>query len=368
MGPAPPRPDGRRDRVAASEALATWNTADEDGLFTRQVLLHAGLAAAGPGALHRDPSLAHGLAGLLHAQQVCSLGVEDADVADLEHRALSADPGESPGLLDGLGGMAWVLGRRDAADHVDREAAGRTRGAGPSLAHGAPGVALAHLSREGSAGWALDIASSALAEPASGAGLLMGAAGAALLGVRAYEATADRAFLTGALDVLDASHAACVVLPDASAWLDAGGVLEHGLANGSGGLALVAAQAARHADSRRLLPQLTGFVAAARRGASRPGLLDGAAGMVHVLVAIERLLPGAVDVRAALATQVQRLQSWVQVGGDSMLVVACGDEACVNLAEGTCGVLTALQAYSQVRHDEDRCDWRGLLPALLPHA
>lgn len=118
--------------------------------------------------------VAYGTAGVLHALRVAGRPVRPEVVRMLREQSLRLRDDTPPGLLSGNAGIAWVLadlGELDAADEL-LAAADRhpLTTLGATLAGGAAGVALAHLSwygRTGSA-WHLDRAADLLGDLPTG--------------------------------------------------------------------------------------------------------------------------------------------------------------------------------------------------------
>jgi tRNA A-37 threonylcarbamoyl transferase component Bud32 len=398
-----------RSRLArvAHSAVRAWETSTEDDLLGLQVLIGRSVAAsadlsrrdrAWPG----DPQqlseqgygLAHGAAGVLHALEACSLDVEPQGwdwLADATHPRRGGSPTHL-GLYDGLAGVAWLhrrAGHDREADRLRADLLAVDPGAlGPDLYGGTAGLGLYLLSEADRdpalVGRAADLARGLRAHeddrgpvdpagptsvPTGTGGLMRGPSGTALLALRLYERTGDPAHLRLATDALDRDLAHCAVADDGSLQVDEGWRLLPYLGSGSAGVGLVLAQALPHLpDPERYLLALDGVTAAACAPfVIEPGLLQGRAGLIHYLVLLARLGLGTPASDAALAAHVDALRlhavrhaTGIGFPGQGLLRLSC------DLATGSAGVLTALQAWTMLVHDEARAGWDALLPGLLP--
>jgi tRNA A-37 threonylcarbamoyl transferase component Bud32 len=395
--------DGR-SRLArvAHSAVRAWETGTEDDLLGLQVLIGRSVAAsadlarrdrAWPG----DPQqfaeqgygLAHGAAGVLHALEACSLDVEPQGwdwLADATHPRRGGSPTHL-GLYDGLAGVAWLhrrAGHDREADRLLGDLLAVDPGTlGPDLYGGTAGLGLYLLSEADRdpalVGRAADLARGLrapldLPDPAASVatgtgGLMRGPSGTALLALRLYERTGDAEHLRLATDALDRDLAHCAVADDGSLQVDEGWRLLPYLGSGSAGIGLVLAQALPHLpDPERYRRALDGITAAACAPfVIEPGLLQGRAGLIHYLVLLARLGLGTPASDAALARHVDALRlhavrhaTGIGFPGQGLLRLSC------DLATGSAGVLTALQGWAMLVHDEARAGWDALLPGLLP--
>jgi hypothetical protein len=387
---------------AADAAVRTWDTGSEDAVLALQVMIARSLDAAAdpartdrlwpgdPRQLTEDPAaLAHGATGVVHALDVCSLDVapQTGDwLAEATERALAA-PTTRPGLLDGLAGIGWAARRRGDDATADR-VLHRLRTVDPArlgsdLHGGLPGIGL-HLLAEADRDPALvgvvdrwaDLLHRRLEQTpppprlrTGHGGLLRGATGTALLALRLHERTGDPAHLLLVRDALDRDLGHCTEAEDGSLQVDEGWRLMPYLGTGSAGIGLVLAQALPHlpdpARYRRTLDRITR--AARAPFVVEPGLLQGRSGLVHYLVALCRLGLGTPEVEDALVAHVDALRlhavrhrTGIAFPGQGLLRLSC------DLATGSAGVLTALQAWTMLAHDEERPGWDGLLPCWLP--
>jgi tRNA A-37 threonylcarbamoyl transferase component Bud32 len=409
---------------AADATLRDWDTGSEDAVLGLQVMLARSLdAAADPARPDRvwpgDPrqttengwALAHGAAGVVHALETSSLDVDpqahqwlaatapggrdvagDRDVAGVagDRRPGSA---EHLGLFDGIAGLAWLRRRQGHHAEADR-LVDRLRGAdldrlGPDLYGGLPGVGLLLLAESASDPALVETADRIAAllrthhdarphldpgDPAptvrTGAGGLMhGATGTALFATRLYARTGEAAHLRLATDALDHDLARCTLAPDGSLQVNEGWRLMPYLATGSAGIGLATVGLLRHLpDPERHLLALDGIAAAARAPfVIEPGLFDGRAGLIHLLVVLTRFGLATPASERALAAHVSALRlhavrhrTGIAFPGRGLLRLSC------DLATGSAGVLTALQAWTMLAHDEARDGWDQLLPFLLP--
>lgn len=393
----------------ADAAVRAWDLRTEDGTLARQVMIARSITAsadfsradrAWPG----DPrqftenawSLAHGAAGVIHALDACTLdvpldGLTWLDAAIARHTA--TEDTIPLGLYDGLAGVGWLqrrLGNDDAAERIlDQVRRIDTAATSPDLYGGLSGIGLYLLSETG-ADPALEQTTIGIAtrlrdhlealpsldphDPAptvrtGRGGLMWGPSGIALFALRLYERTGDPQHLALAEDALDRDLACCAVAVDGSLQINEGWRVVPFLATGSAGVGLVLAQLLRHAtDPERYLHALDGIQAAARATFTiEPGLFYGRAGLIHLLVLLARLDLATLESRVALGAHLDALQlhairhsHGIAFPGHQLLRLS------TDLATGSAGILTAVQAHDQLAHDDERPCWENLLPLLLP--
>lgn len=421
---APRRPARAVSRLAlrADQVVRTWDLRTPERMWAAQLLIGRSLDAAAdysradrlwPG----DPrqfaetgiGLAHGAAGVIHALDAAGLDA-DAQAFDWLDEATAGRPTADRsttapevgvGLFDGLAGVGWLHrlhGRHEAADEiVDRVRATDLSALGPDLYGGLAGVGLYLLSESDRDPGLLDdarrvagllrehhAARGPLDLPGPGgsggsapvartdhAGLMWGPTGTALFALRLYEHTGDPDLRALAFDALDDDLAHCIPADDGSLQVNEGWRLMPYLATGSAGIGLVAAQLLPHAsDPAPYLRAIDGITAAACVPFTiEPGLFYGRAGLIHYLVTLARLGLGTPATEAAADAHVDALRlhalrhrTGIGFPGRGLLRMSC------DLATGSAGVLTALQAYSWLTHDDQRPGWEHLLPLLLPGA
>jgi len=405
-------PVGRSELArTADRAVRAWDTRDEDAVLELQVLMARSLESASDfsradRAWPGDPqqfsepgfSLAHGAAGVIHALSACRLDV-DAQAVEWMDQAVDAETAEHahprPGLFDGLAGAAWLYrlhGHDDRADRLLERLAGvDVSRVGSDLYGGLAGLGLYLLSESEDDPALLDRAETIAAvlrgrrenrgheggargphrARTGRAGLMHGPSGTALFATRLFEHTGNPSHLRLALDAVEEDLGCCSHADDGSLQVDEGWRLVPYLASGSAGIGLVIAQLVPHlADPSRLLGALREITAAACAPfAIQSGLFEGRAGLIHYLVALSRL--GLADARtedaleahvAALGLHGVRHRTGIAFPGNGLLRLSC------DLATGSAGVLTALQAHTMLAHDESRAGWETLLPLVLPPA
>ncbi|GGH51259.1 class III lanthionine synthetase LanKC [Microbacterium album] len=403
-GPLTTPPPRGSSRLAqdADAVLRAWDVTSDDGMLGIQVMIGRSLGAsadfsradrAWPGDPAQFPDnaagLAHGAAGVLHALDACDLGVDPIGVMWLNaaiDEQLADDAPARLGLYDGLAGLAWWARQRGDDCRADalltRIRAAEPEELGDDLYAGLPGVGLLYLSELARdarlLGPARRIArilrrrrdAAASGDKRGRAGLMWGATGTALFALRLFEVTRDAEHLHLAIDALDADLARCRTAPDGSLQLDDGRRLLPYLAEGSAGIGLVAARLLCHLpDSDRYREVVAGVTAAASTDFTmEPGLFRGRAGLIHVLVAFDRLgvaSPRALDAldEHVRALRLHALRHGVGIAfpGSHLLRLS------FDLATGSAGVLTALQAYSA--HCEGASPVgpaSDLIPLLLP--
>lgn len=384
-GPATPAPDiitaetGRQEFSAgpgvleAAEAsliraiLATATPEREDRLFPGDIRQFTG----------EGLGLSYGAAGILYALHQVS-GRRFPEYEEwLIARATAPGSGTMLGLYDGLAGTAFALaglGRTAEAVKVAEICLSeRTERLGPGLHSGTAGLALALLYLGDAAGEP-NLTDAGLraatltarhSDPASKnmsnesgksrkAGLMRGSSGPALLFIRLFERTGDRAYLDLAARLLGADLDACVTDRKGALAVNEGWRTMPYLADGSAGIALVATEYLRHDHSSEEAERFTGAIPRILKAARGPfyaqsGLMAGRAGLLLTLSqAGDRNPAGQHDretLPPALADQVRRL-GWHAIPyaggtafpGDNMFRLS------MDLATGTAGVLLALHA------------------------
>ncbi|SDD10004.1 class III lanthionine synthetase LanKC [Actinokineospora iranica] len=245
----------------------------------------------------------HGAAGVLYALEACGFGrFEGCEQWLLD--AVRRQPPRQAGFLDGAHGVAHVLagfGHREAAGALVAEfAPALPRITDHSLAAGLAGIGLNLLSLaeswqdEDHAATATRIGArlaDALGHaPGPGAkgaaGLLHGWSGPALLFVRLYQRTGDRAWLGLADRALLRDLAECVSTEDGALQVRDGGRSLPYLGVGSAGVAVVAGELAEHLPNARCVERLPDLhQALLGEFVVQPGLCYGRAGQLAVLAA-----------------------------------------------------------------------------------
>ncbi|MFG2760009.1 class III lanthionine synthetase LanKC [Streptomyces wuyuanensis] len=304
---------------------------------------------------------AHGTAGVLYAlgETGCGSWPEAEEwLLRSVHRPASGTP---LGFYDGIAGIAWTLdrlGHRAAAmDLVDVVLAESWTGMGPDLHSGLAGIGLALDSLAESTGESAlrdaalrcgELVARATAadagRPARRAGLLHGASGAALLQLRLYERTGDRALLGLAAEALHRDLDRCVHGAGGALQVDEGWRTMPYLGAGSAGIGMVLDDWLVHGDDERFTRARQEIVRAAQaKFYAQPGLFRGAAGMVLHLSRTAAGGPGTS--RADLARQIGVL-SWHALPYEGRLAFP-GEQMMrlsMDLATGTAGCLLALGA------------------------
>ncbi|GHJ15455.1 MULTISPECIES: class III lanthionine synthetase LanKC [unclassified Micromonospora] len=319
--------------------------------------------------------LAYGAAGVLHVLDRTGAGRFPEHEEWLVRRVQDERGALAPGFYDGLHGVCHVLdglGRHEEAlTLLDR--APRAAGLDLLSSHlfdGLAGIGLNYLhfaTATGDRSWttaALDIASRledrdagrAAAGNRPAAGLLRGASGVALLSVRLFEATGDRAHLESAERWLRHDLGRCVLMPDGSRQVDDGWRVLPYLAAGSAGIAMVLREFLRHRPSDELgtvLGELTR--AACAEFTVQSGLFNGRAGLLALLLGLDRSdVPvvaadgGGMTVADLVRRHVAAL-SWHAVAYRGGLAFP-GDQLerlSTDLATGAAGVLLVLWAAAR---------------------
>jgi hypothetical protein len=339
-----------RDRLA--RAIVASATPDrEDRLFPGDV---EQFAVGGLG-------LAHGAAGVLYALDVTGAGRHERFERWLADRAVAPAAGTRLGLYDGLSGVAFALdhlGHRQAALDVVDVCLRDMDSLGPDLAAGLSGLGLVllHLAdRTGEPGLrraglrAADRVATQVADLTADptaewlhAGLMRGAAGAAVLLTRAYDDTGDSSYLDGAAAALRVDLDRCVRRDTGALEVDEGWRTMPYLEAGSVGIGLALDEYLARRDDDELADAGRGIdVAASSPMYILPGLFSGRAGIIVYLAA--RSASPTTD--AAVAAQVRAL-AWhalpyadgLAFPGHALLRLS------MDLATGTAGVLLALGA------------------------
>lgn len=301
-------------------------------------------------------NLAHGAAGVLYALRATGLPIDIAHEEWLLERAAALPPGTPLGFYDGAHGVAFLLdqlGHRGAAlELIATAQAERWQRLGSDLYGGLAGIGLNLLHFAGRTGdpglrdqamAAAGLAADRLGGESPRAGLMRGASGPALLFLRLYEETGDKAWLDCAETALRQDLRRCVLASNGSGALhvDEGWRTMPYLADGSVGIGMVLRRFLRH----RPADDLAGFTeaigtAASSRFYAQSGLFAGRAGMVLALA--------DADGRAEANEQIRRL-AWHAVHRDGRLMFP-GEQLLrlsADLATGAAGVLLAVGAALQ---------------------
>jgi tRNA A-37 threonylcarbamoyl transferase component Bud32 len=306
--------------------------------------------------------LAYGAAGVLYALDEAA-GTRVPEYEDwLVKRVKQPQRGTPLGFYDGLSGVAWTLARLGY-----RDAAVRTAGLclsdnwerlGHGLFDGLPGFGLALLDLAGSAdepafGDAGLRAAEIVADALRGgenddqdervpAGLMHGAAGKALLFIRAYERTGDTAWLDVAQAALAADLRQCV--PDRKGGLQVNEgwrVLPY-LKSGSAGIGLVIGQflpyRPRATCDEDTFARAAGKIAVSASAAyyAQPGLFSGRAGLLCLLAGQDRTSSRVRDHVDRLAWHAVAYEDGLAFPGDMLMRLS------MDLGTGTAGVLLSL--------------------------
>jgi tRNA A-37 threonylcarbamoyl transferase component Bud32 len=354
-------------------------TADQPGWeLARQYLVRAIEASATPARHDRlfpgdieqfaAPSgglcLATGASGVLYAVAEAGQQVAPGHIEWLLARTARPVPGARLGLYDGMTGVAWTLNRlghpaaaiRVAGTCLDE----RWELLGTDLYGGLTGVALALLELGDDAGEpglheagrrAADIVADRVPELCTAdpgrrqAGLLHGLSGAALLLIRMFERTGDRAYLDLAAQALSADLDRCVRSDRGALQVDEGWRVMPYLGSGSAGIGLVIDHYLAHRENSRFRQAAAAIrVAACSVYYAQAGLLRGRAGLLLYLASSGRA-SGGVALERQVAAHVRRL-AWHAIGyrggfafpGDSLFRLS------MDLSTGAAGVLLSLAA------------------------
>ncbi|MCW7941333.1 serine/threonine protein kinase [Streptomyces hygroscopicus] len=303
-----------------------------------------------------------GAAGVLYAlAQTGAERYEEGERWLLDHTD-PVPPGTPLGLYDGLAGVAYVLDllghRQRALDLLEGVLRERWQRLSSDLRSGLAGLGLVldHLARgtgepelESRAAEATVLLMERLAEPRPGkakprSGLLRGASGAALLLLRRYEATGDRALLGAAGEALHRDLECCVVQRGGGLEVDEGWRTLPYLGDGSAGIGMVLDDYLAHGGERReeFERARSGIMAAATaRFYVQPCLFAGSAGLLLHLS--RTTAPGATGEHIAghvtgLSWFAMSYQGQLAFPGHQMMRLS------MDLGTGTAGCLLALGA------------------------
>lgn len=324
-------------------------------------------------------SLAHGALGVLTALSRAGVEIDPRHlmwVETVESRSIL--PIRS-GLFDGLAGAIWAYRRMGLHDAADRRLAQlcalRRDKLRFDLYGGLPGVGLTLLAesarRPELRDVVIDIAAiirsrwqnaEAPERVGTGAGgLLHGATGSALFGLRLYEVTGDPQHLRIAAQAIDYDIRSLRAARDGSLHVDEGWRLLPYLGNGSAGIGIVLAQLIQHVPGHsRYLEVLDGVArAAAAPFTAQSGLFQGRAGLIQFLMTLDLCSLGTSATTEALRHHISQLDlhmlrrgDQIRFPGDGLLRASC------DLASGSAGVLATL---ADVANHEAAC-----LPYLAP--
>ena len=310
-------------------------------------------------------NLAHGAAGVLYALRATDLPIDIRHEEWLLERCAALPPSVPLGFYDGVHGMAYLLDelghRGPALDLVSAALNERWQRLGSDLYSGLAGIGLNLLhfaDRTRDAGLREQaLAAAALAADRLGtvdsvpetsgggnprAGLMRGACGPALLFLRVFEETGDKAWLDNAETAIRQDLRRCVLSSTGSGALhvNEGWRTMPYLADGSVGIGMVLRRFLRHRPD----DVLAGYTGAIRKAArsrfyAQSGLFAGRAGMVLALA--DETGPGRPS--PDVYDQIRRL-SWHAVRRDGRLMFP-GEQLLrlsTDLATGSAGVLLAL--------------------------
>jgi len=299
---------------------------------------------------HGGLSLAYGAAGVIAVLADGGLPVPPEHLDWLTDHARAAGDA-SPGLHDGLAGIAYALELADRGDDAqDLLARARSSAGSPTddtLLSGSAGIglALAFFARRTGSAEQLD-AAVAIADGLTGrgpdlgdhAGVLRGPSGPALLYLALYDQTGDGALLDHAAAALRADLARMGwrpgATPDSAEWNL--GLLQ----TGSGGAGIVLAQLlARRPDDELLEARDAIHAVVGQRYAPQPGLLLGRAGLLlarHELRSAPDQDPAVAAHLRALGWHALPVDGTVMFFGDGLLRLSC------DLASGSAGVLAVV--------------------------
>ncbi|MEV0389826.1 class III lanthionine synthetase LanKC [Nonomuraea sp. NPDC050643] len=337
--PLPGTADWPELREAIGRAIVATATPErDDRLFPGDV------AQFQPGG---GLNLAYGAAGVLFALAGAGLGPYPEYERWLRARALRPAQGSGLGLYDGLHGIAYVLGLlghdQDAHDLIDICLREKWDALETALFSGLSGIGLnlLHFGRTDLALRAADICADRLggevSELSGGvhprAGLMYGSSGSALLFLRAFEHTGDKALLDLAATALRQDLRRCRHSEDGSLQVNQGWRLLPYLDEGSAGIALVLERYLRHRHDEAFATALAELRLAGRSGFFvQSGLFTGRAGMVAAFGGDE---PGLVK---GLRWHALPYGGGLAFPGDQLLRLS------MDFATGTAGVLFALSA------------------------
>ena len=310
-------------------------------------------------------NVAYGAAGVLYALSVTGAGRHPELEEWLLAKARTPESGTTPGLYDGLHGVAFVLdhlGHRQAAlEAIDMCLREDWQSLGLDLQGGLAGIGLNLLHFADHTGEpALRVAAHRAAElvaerlgpvdsvpETSGgkhpyAGLMQGSAGPALLLVRAYDDTGDPAFLDSAAVALRQDLRRCMTRDTGELHVNEDWRTMPYLDVGSVGIGLVLDEYLARRDDEEFAEAARGAeLAAESKLYVFPGLFNGRAGTLLYLAS--RSADPATDPR--VATQVRNMGWHAVPYGDGFAFPGTTlMRLSMDLATGTAGVLLALGA------------------------
>lgn len=368
-------------------------------------------------------SLAHGAAGVLSSLAATGFDLDPLAIRWLAD-AVEQDTVRAPGLYDGLAGAAWFhreIGHDAEADELLAELRALDYETLPTnLGSGLAGIGLLYLDEVSRSGHrealapdprhaapalpgldahlarifeliehrfdARDPAARSAAGPVSGStpgtpgtvgtgrgGLLRGVTGTALFALRLHKRTAHPAHLEFARRAVEREIGNTLLTRDGSRQLNENWRSLPYLASGSAGLGLVIAELLPLVDEAERAPLMEHLrqieLAAHARFVIQPALFAGRAGLIHFLaelvqrgLATERTEQALEHHTRALRLHAIRDGTGIAFPGEQLLRLSS------DLATGTAGVLTALEAYARVR--DERAAGEPLLPVILarsPH-
>ncbi|MFD8754776.1 class III lanthionine synthetase LanKC [Kitasatospora sp. NPDC059577] len=312
-------------------------------------------------------NLAHGAAGVLYALDATGAGRFPEHERWLLDRALRKDARARLGFYDGLHGVAHVLDRlghrADALKVLELCLAEGWERLGTDLQSGLSGLALnlahfADATGESSLGEAAVRAADLVAGQLGGAedvpdtsggrhphaGLMRGSAGPALVFVRMYERTGDRAYLDLAATALRQDLRRCLTRADGAVHVNEGWRSMPYLATGSAGLGIVLERYLAHREDEQFRVAADGVrISSQSEHYVLSGLFNGRAGIMQHLVETSRLPQPADDPDVAAQIRALSLHALAYQGhlaypGEQLLRLS------MDLATGSAGVLFALGA------------------------
>ncbi|MFI2607407.1 class III lanthionine synthetase LanKC [Kitasatospora sp. NPDC018619] len=356
--PAPEAPAWAATRDSLAGAILASATPDRDDR-----LFPGDIEQFSTGALN----LAHGAAGVLYALDATGAGRFPQHEQWLLDRALRRDARARLGFYDGLHGVAHVLDRlghrAEALKVLELCLAEGWERLGNDLQSGLSGLALnlAHFA-DATGESALGEAALRAAELVAGrlggaedvpltsggrhpyAGLMRGSAGPALMFVRMYERTGDRAHLDLAATALRQDLRRCLAREDGALHVNEGWRSMPYLATGSAGLGIVLDRYLAHREDERFRAAAEGVRTSSQsEHYVLSGLFNGRAGILHHLASTSRAARPAddPDVAAqigALSLHALAFQGGLAYPGEQLLRLS------MDLATGSAGVLLALGA------------------------
>jgi tRNA A-37 threonylcarbamoyl transferase component Bud32 len=311
-------------------------------------------------------NLAHGAAGVLLALSDAGVDYPQEYGTWLADRALEPRPQDRLGLYDGMHGVAHALlrlGNEDAA----RELLGlclkeKWELLGTDLRGGLAGIGLNLLSFSAHTGdteylsaalraaeligerlGTVDSVATTSAGPHPYAGLMRGSSGPALFGLRLFEHTGDRAYLTLSRNALEQDLRRCVTRANGMMHVNEGWRTMPYLATGSVGIGLVLDQYLRHDQDERLVTAADAIAkAASSQFYVQSDLFNGRAGIILYLAERSRTRPSE-HTREDLRRQLGLLnlhalsyEGGLAFPGEMLMRLS------MDLATGNAGVLTAL--------------------------